>query len=139
METQPFVESAAEKRNAFLSPKVWRLALALALGTSAQPYSFFLINVDWPPSSTRGLDASTALEFVRALRLATDTFEQATIVSIYQAGESLYEYFDKVCVIDAGRMAYFGPADQAKQYFLDMGYVFSLFRSPGFTFECANV
>ncbi|KAJ3501614.1 hypothetical protein NLJ89_g9259 [Agrocybe chaxingu] len=74
-------------------------------------------------NSTRGLDASTALEFVRALRIATDIFEQTTIVSIYQAGESLYQYFDKVCVIYEGRMAYFGPADQARQYFIDMGYV----------------
>jgi ATP-binding cassette subfamily G (WHITE) protein 2 (SNQ2) len=46
-----------------------------------------------------------------------------TVVSIYQAGESLYEHFDKVCVIYEGRMAYFGPADKAKQYFIDMGYV----------------
>ncbi|PPQ86500.1 hypothetical protein CVT25_008244 [Psilocybe cyanescens] len=73
-------------------------------------------------NSTRGLDASTALEFVRALRIATDTFDATTIVSIYQAGESLYEYFDKVCVIYEGRMAYYGPANEAKQYFLDMGY-----------------
>lgn len=35
-------------------------------------------------SSTRGLDASTAVEFVRALRIATDTFRLTTIVSIYQ-------------------------------------------------------
>ena len=46
-----------------------------------------------------------------------------TVVSIYQAGESLFEHFDKVCVIYEGRMAYFGPADKAKQYFIDMGYV----------------
>ncbi|KAF8156049.1 pleiotropic drug resistance ABC transporter [Crassisporium funariophilum] len=73
-------------------------------------------------NSTRGLDASTALEFVKALRIGTDTFGMTTIVSIYQAGESLYQHFDKVCVIYEGRMAYFGPADKAKQYFLDMGY-----------------
>ncbi|KAF8957821.1 pleiotropic drug resistance ABC transporter [Flammula alnicola] len=73
-------------------------------------------------NSTRGLDASTALEFVRALRIATDTFEQTTIVSIYQAGESLYQHFDKVCIIYEGRMAYFGLASEAKQYFMDMGY-----------------
>ncbi|KAF8638207.1 hypothetical protein AX16_010553 [Volvariella volvacea WC 439] len=73
-------------------------------------------------NSTRGLDASTALEFVRALRIATDVFHTTTIVSLYQAGESLYQHFDKVCVIYEGRMAYFGPADQAKQYFIDMGY-----------------
>ena len=45
-----------------------------------------------------------------------------TIVSIYQAGESLYNHFDKVCLIYEGKMAYFGPAKQARQYFIDMGY-----------------
>jgi ATP-binding cassette, subfamily G (WHITE), member 2, SNQ2 len=73
-------------------------------------------------SSTRGLDASTALEFVRALRIATDVGRLSTIVSIYQASESLYRLFDKVCVIYEGKMAYYGPADQARQYFIDMGY-----------------
>lgn len=73
-------------------------------------------------SSTRGLDSSTALEFGRALRIATDIDRLTTIVSIYQAGESLYELFDKVCVIYEGRMAYFGPANQARQYFIDLGY-----------------
>src|SRR4051794_8924165 len=73
-------------------------------------------------SSTRGLDASTALEFVRALRIATDVKKVATMVSIYQAGESVYELFDKVCVIYEGRQVYFGPASDAKQYFIDMGY-----------------
>ena len=66
--------------------------------------------------------ASTALEFVQALRIATDVARMTTIVSIYQAGESLYELFDKVCVIYEGRMAYFGPANKARQYFIDLGY-----------------
>jgi ATP-binding cassette subfamily G (WHITE) protein 2 (SNQ2) len=73
-------------------------------------------------SSTRGLDASTALEFVRALRIATDIGRVTTVVSIYQAGEQLYNLFDKVCVINEGKMAYFGPAKDARQYFIDMGY-----------------
>ncbi|KIJ14869.1 hypothetical protein PAXINDRAFT_169539 [Paxillus involutus ATCC 200175] len=73
-------------------------------------------------NSTRGLDASTALEFVRALRIATDIGRVTTVVSIYQAGEQLYNLFDKVCVINEGKMAYFGPAKDARQYFIDMGY-----------------
>ncbi|SRR6266702_2485263 len=73
-------------------------------------------------SSTRGLDASTALEFVRALRIATDVAHISNIVSIYQAAESLYQHFDKVCVIYEGRMAYFGRADLARQYFIDLGF-----------------
>ncbi|KAF8624325.1 hypothetical protein AX17_007154 [Amanita inopinata Kibby_2008] len=74
-------------------------------------------------NSTRGLDASTALEYVRALRIATDIVRHTTIVSIYQAGEQLYETFDKVCLIYDGRMIYFGPANKARQYFIDMGYM----------------
>ncbi|KAH9045960.1 ABC-2 type transporter-domain-containing protein [Lactarius hengduanensis] len=73
-------------------------------------------------NSTRGLDASTALEFVRALRIAADGAQISTIVSIYQASESLYQHFDKVCVIYEGRMAYYGGADQARQYFINLGF-----------------
>ena len=130
--------SGGEKKRVSIAEGLASRATIGAWDKCVTYFLFALINIDWSPSSTRGLDASTALEFIRALRLATDTFEQTTIVSIYQAGESLYEYFDKVCVIDAGRMAYFGPADQAKQYFLDMGCVFSLFRFPRPTFKHTN-
>jgi ATP-binding cassette subfamily G (WHITE) protein 2 (SNQ2) len=40
----------------------------------------------------------------------------ATFVSLYQAGEGIYEQFDKVLVIDNGRQVYFGPAKEARQY-----------------------
>lgn len=73
-------------------------------------------------STTRGLDASTALEFVRALRTATSIAKLTSIVTLYQAGETLYQEFDKVCLLYAGRMAYFGPASEAKDYFINMGY-----------------
>ncbi|KAG2356782.1 pleiotropic drug resistance ABC transporter [Suillus spraguei] len=73
-------------------------------------------------NSTRGLDSSTALEFIQALRISTDIGRITTIVSLYQAGEQLYNLFDKVCVISEGRMVYFGPAKEARQYFMDMGY-----------------
>jgi ATP-binding cassette subfamily G (WHITE) protein 2 (SNQ2) len=76
----------------------------------------------FPFSSTRGLDSSTALEFVRTLRLITDAKRTTTIVSLYQAGEPLYDLFDKVCVIAEGKMAYFGPAKSAKDYFIGMGF-----------------
>ena len=74
-------------------------------------------------NSTRGLDSSTALEFGRALRVATDLAQITTIVSIYQASENLYELFDKVCVIGEGRMYYYGRADAARAYFEAMGYM----------------
>ncbi|KAI9569369.1 ABC-2 type transporter-domain-containing protein [Boletus coccyginus] len=73
-------------------------------------------------NATRGLDSSTALEFIRTLRIATDTANVTTVVSILQAGEQLFDLFDKVCLIYEGKMAYFGPAKEAKRYFMDMGY-----------------
>ena len=73
-------------------------------------------------SATRGLDSSTALEFIQVLRAVTDTANVTTVVSIYQAGEQLFDLFDKVCLIYEGKMVYFGSAKEAKQYFMDIGY-----------------
>jgi ATP-binding cassette, subfamily G (WHITE), member 2, SNQ2 len=42
-------------------------------------------------NSTRGLDASSALEFVQAIRLTTNLFQDAAVIAIYQAGERVYE------------------------------------------------
>ncbi|EEB92446.1 hypothetical protein MPER_09042, partial [Moniliophthora perniciosa FA553] len=39
-------------------------------------------------NSTRGLDASTALDFVKCLRIMTDILGQTTFVTLYQAGEA---------------------------------------------------
>lgn len=73
-------------------------------------------------NSTRGLDASTALEYAQALRVATNLAKTTCIVCIYQAGEHLYEVFDKVTVVYAGRQIFFGTTESAKQYFVDLGF-----------------
>ncbi|TFA98420.1 Brefeldin A resistance protein [Trichoderma ghanense] len=73
-------------------------------------------------NSSKGLDASTALEYVRAIRAMTNMGRISTAVSLYQAGESLYELVDKVLLIDGGKCLYFGPAEKAKKYFLDLGF-----------------
>jgi ATP-binding cassette subfamily G (WHITE) protein 2 (SNQ2) len=52
----------------------------------------------------------------------TDISNRTTLVTLYQAGEGIYELMDKVLVIDEGRMLYQGPANQAKKYFEDLGY-----------------
>ena len=73
-------------------------------------------------SATRGLDSSTALEFATALRTSTDIRGVATAFAAYQASESVCNLFDKVCLIYEGRMAYFGPRNLARQYFIDLGF-----------------
>ena len=73
-------------------------------------------------NSTRGLDASTALDYANSLRVMTDISNRTTLVTLYQAGEGIYELMDKVLLIDDGRMIYSGPANAAKKYFQNLGY-----------------
>ncbi|OAQ31960.1 hypothetical protein K457DRAFT_71238 [Linnemannia elongata AG-77] len=72
--------------------------------------------------STRGLDASSALDYVKSLRVQTNLLRRATMVSIYQASENIYDLFDKVLLLYDGRCIYFGPAELARQYFIEMGF-----------------
>ena len=72
--------------------------------------------------STRGLDASTALDYAKSLRLLTDIMQMTTFVSLYQAGEGIYDQFDKVLVLNDSRVVYFGPAKEARRYMLGLGY-----------------
>ncbi len=73
-------------------------------------------------NSTRGLDASTALEYVQSLRSLTNMAHISTSVALYQAGESLYDLFDKVVLIDEGKCLYFGRAEDAAGYFEGLGF-----------------
>jgi len=73
-------------------------------------------------NSTRGLDASTALDFTKSLRVQTNLYKTTTFVSLYQASENIYNLFDKIMVIDGGHQVYFGPASQARDYFESLGF-----------------
>ena len=98
--------------------EVWSTAGTSTQSSSSHPVTVFLMCF-YLFSSTRGLDSSTALEFVQALRIATDIARITTAMSVYQASETVY---NKVCVIYEGRMVYYSPASLVRQYFVDMGY-----------------
>jgi ABC-type multidrug transport system ATPase subunit len=74
-------------------------------------------------NSTRGLDASTALEWVKAIRAMTDILGLTTIVTLYQAGNGIYEHFDKILVLDEGKQAFYGPQKDAVPFMEDLGFV----------------
>ncbi|KAJ5233124.1 ABC multidrug transporter A-2 [Penicillium chermesinum] len=56
-------------------------------------------------NSTRGLDSSTALEFVKNLRLASEYSGTTATIVLYQ-----------------GRQIFFGRADEARRFFMEMGF-----------------
>ena len=91
-----------------------RVSIVEALSMNASFYCF--------DNATRGLDASTALEFTQCLRTATNMLRCGALVAIYQAGQNIYELFDKVTVIYKGKQIYWGPAKDGVAYFEKMGY-----------------
>lgn len=74
-------------------------------------------------NSTRGLDASTALEWVKAIRAMTDILGLTTIVTLYQAGNGIYEHFDKVLVLDEGKQIFYGPQRDAVPFMEGLGFM----------------
>lgn len=91
-----------------------RVSIAEMMATRARVQSW--------DNSTRGLDASTALDFAKSLRVMTDVLGQTTFVSLYQAGEGIYDLFDKVMVLDKGHQVFFGPPSEARAYFEGLGF-----------------
>ena len=74
-------------------------------------------------NSTRGLDASTALQYTKAVRAMTDVVGMTSIVSLYQAGNGIYDLFDKVLVLDEGKEIYYGPRAEARPFMEELGFI----------------
>lgn len=74
-------------------------------------------------NSTRGLDAGTALDWTKAMRAMTDILGLTTIATLYQAGNGIYEQFDKVLILDEGKQIYFGPREDAVPFMQDLGFL----------------
>lgn len=91
-----------------------RVSILEALTTGASVFGW--------DNTSRGLDASTALDYAKSMRILTDVLQATMFVSLYQASESIWEQFDKVLVIDDGRCVYYGPRNEARQYFYNLGF-----------------
>jgi ABC-type multidrug transport system ATPase subunit len=74
-------------------------------------------------NSTRGLDASTALEWTKAIRAITDIQGLASVVTLYQAGNGIFNLFDKVLVLDEGRQIFYGPREEARPFMESLGFI----------------
>ncbi|KAF9191189.1 hypothetical protein BGZ51_007640 [Haplosporangium sp. Z 767] len=77
-----------------------RLSIAEQMATGS--------SVNMWDGSTRGLDASSALDYAKSLRV--------------QTSENIYDLFDRTLLLYEGRCIFFGPAGEARQYFIDLGF-----------------
>ena len=54
-------------------------------------------------NSTRGLDATNAVQLSHVLRESVDIKGKAIVSTLYQAGNEIFKQFDKVMVLAEGR------------------------------------
>lgn len=58
------------------------------------------------------------------LRREADENEKTMIATTYQAGNGIYDQFDKVLVLAEGKVTYYGPRALARGYFEELGFQF---------------
>lgn len=73
-------------------------------------------------NSTRGLDAASALQFIKSLRLSADLGKSCHAVAAYQTSQPMYDLFDKVILLYNGYEIFYGPRKRAIEYFEEMGW-----------------
>lgn len=65
------------------------------------------------------------MDYTKAVRALTSVLGIASIVTLYQAGNGIYELFDKVLVLDGGKQIYYGPMLGARPFMEQFGFVCS--------------
>ncbi|KAJ5609825.1 ABC transporter-like protein [Penicillium herquei] len=71
---------------------------------------------------SRGLDSSSATEFVQLITTISKDTGMTNVVSMYQVSETIYQQFDRVTVLYDGFTIFCGKASQAKDYFIRLGF-----------------
>lgn len=99
-----------------------RLAVASALCTS-NPRAMFL---DEP---TSGLDSNMAAEVIKSLSRLNREDGRTLIVTIHQPSMHVFQHFTKLCLLQDGKLAYFGKAGHnPMEFFVAQGFPYE----PGF-------
>lgn len=53
----------------------------------------------------------------------TDVLSLTSIVTLYQAGNGIFDLFDKVLVLEEGKQIFYGPTSQAQTFMEGLGFV----------------
>jgi hypothetical protein len=121
--------SLVARENEYLSSRSSPPALPSFAGTTAPEVSlgcYFYFTSSADDSAPSGLDASTALSYTQAIRTLTDVLGMTSVVTLYQAGNGIYELFDKIIVLDEGKQIYYGPREKAKPFYESLGFQYTV-------------
>ena len=68
-------------------------------------------------NSTKGLDSSTALEFLSMLRIIARETKSINFVRISQASDKIVETFDKILILGDSKQLFFGTLEDCFEFF----------------------
>ncbi|GAA6002985.1 hypothetical protein JCM10207_001930 [Rhodosporidiobolus poonsookiae] len=109
-----------------------RVSLAEHLSTNAA--------VSCWDNSIRGLDSAVALQYIKILKELSLSTGMTNVVSIYQASQDAYAYFDRVAVLFEGELVFCGRAEDAQDYFEQQGWWKNPRQTtPDFLTSCTSV
>ncbi|PVU88369.1 hypothetical protein BB561_005897 [Smittium simulii] len=86
-----------------------------------------LIMLDEP---TSGLDSSNAETLVRLVKKITMDNKIISVASIHQPSSRVFNMFDNVIILCAGKIVYSGPVSKAIGYFESIGYSCPKYENP---------
>lgn len=72
-------------------------------------------------NSTKGLDSSSALEFIKSLKKMTQLTKVTHFIGINQVSEKMIGLFDKVLLFYQNRQIFFGTIEELLQFLKDQG------------------
>ncbi|KAI9604722.1 hypothetical protein H4Q26_002691 [Puccinia striiformis f. sp. tritici PST-130] len=74
-------------------------------------------------NATAGLDSANSYQLIKSLKEWCKVDRTSAVIGLRQAGDGLYNLFDKVSVLYEGHQIYFGPTSEAVQYFKELGFI----------------
>ena len=78
---------------------------------------------------SKGLDSATTLSITRSMRDFANLTEGCVVVSMQAPGSDVFNLFDNVCLMDKGRVMYFGPTSEVESYLNTLGFSRPSYRS----------
>ncbi|ETK91328.1 hypothetical protein L915_05059, partial [Phytophthora nicotianae] len=69
-----------------------------------------------------GLDSAAAFDIVNTQRSLAKKFHKTVVISLLQPSPEIFNLFDNVLLLNAGRVMYNGPREDALSYFESLGF-----------------
>ena len=101
-----------------------RKRVSIGLGLVGEPTVLFL---DEP---TTGLDSTAALSIVKYISAVAKATNVVCIMTIHQPSTAVFNSLDDLCLLELGRLVYFGLRDNAPAFFSSLGFVCSTGCNP---------